>query len=205
MTAPIATVRLPDRHIWLRVADASWSHPLDPAWASRLGGRWNAPDSFPVLYVNEDLYTARAQIHALLRAGPANPEDLRDDAPFVLVLARLPRRQDVADALSDDGLESLGLPASYPLDAGGDPIAHQPCQLIGASVHEARLRGIWCRSAATADGSGHELAWFPSGPGARAQSLGDAVPFATWWSAESVASMVDDGEAPVPDSAVPSP
>jgi hypothetical protein len=199
VTGAIAVLRIPDRYTWLRVADATWSHPLDPSWAARFGGRWNAPGSFPVLYVNEDLYTARAQIHALLRAWPANPEDLRDDAPYVLVLAGLPRRQDVADALSDEGLETLGLRSSYPLDPRGDPVPHEPCQMIGTTVHSARLRGVWCRSAATGDASGRELAWFPSGPGARARSLGDPVPFARWWSAESVAALVDDVGAPVSD------
>jgi hypothetical protein len=139
--------------------------------------------------VNEDLYTARAQIRALLSAWPANPEDLRDDAPYVLVLAGLPRRQDVADALSDEGLASLGLPPTYPFDARGDPVRHRRCQLVGATIHAARLRGVWCRSAATADGSGRELAWFPSRPGSRARSLGEPVPFARWWSAASVASL----------------
>ena len=199
MTEAISILRIPDRHTWLRVADTTWSLPLDPSWAARFGGRWNAPGSFPVLYLNEDLYTARAQIHALLRAWPANPEDLREDAPYVLVLAGLPRRQDVADALSNDGLESLGLPPSYPLDARGDPVPHEPCHAIGTTVHAARLRGVWCRSAVTADGSGRELAWFPSGPGARARSLGDPVPFALWWSAESVGALADDVEVPMSD------
>jgi hypothetical protein len=199
VTGAITVLRIPDRHTWLRVADTTWSHPLDPSWAARFGGRWNAPASFPVLYLNEDLFTARAQIHALLRAWPANPEDLRDDAPYVLVLAGLPRRQDVADALSDEGLDALGLPSSYPLDARGDPVPHERCQMIGTDVHVARLRGVWCRSAATADGSGRELAWFRSGPAARARSLGDPVPFARWWSAQSVNDLTDDVAAPVSD------
>jgi hypothetical protein len=200
LTGAISVLRIPDRHTWLRVADTTWSHPLDPSWAARVGGRWNPPSSFPVLYVNEDLSTARAQIHSLLRSWPVNPEDLRDDAPYVLVLAGLPRRQDVADALSDEGLDGLGLPRSYPLDARGDRVPHEPCQRIGTTVHTARLRGVWCRSAATADASGRELAWFPSGPGARARPLGDPVPFARWWSAESVAALAGDVEEPASDA-----
>jgi hypothetical protein len=199
VTGAIAVLRIPDRHTWLRVADTTWSRPLDPSWAARFGGRWSAPGSFPVLYLNEDLATARAQIHALLGAWPANPEDLRDDAPYVLVLAGLPRRQDVADALSDEGLDALGLPPSYPLDPRGDPVPHEPCQMVGTDVHTARLRGVWCRSAATADGGGRELAWFPSGPAARARSLGHPVPFARWWSAQSVDALAEDVEAPVSD------
>jgi hypothetical protein len=190
MTGPISVLRLPDDHTWLRVADSSWSEPLDPSWASRIGGRWNSPGSFPVLYLNEDLVTARAQLHALLRSWPANPEDLREDAPYVLVLAGLPRRQDVADALSDDGLGSLGLLASYPLDSTGTTVAHRTCQRVGNTVHDAGIRGVWCRSAKTAGGGHHELAWFPSSPRARARALADPVPFATWWSAESTADLI---------------
>ncbi|HEY1466234.1 MAG TPA: RES domain-containing protein, partial [Acidimicrobiales bacterium] len=63
MTGAIAVLRIPDDHTWLRVADTTWSDPLDPSWAATFGGRWNAAGSFPVLYVNEDLATARAQIH----------------------------------------------------------------------------------------------------------------------------------------------
>jgi hypothetical protein len=199
VTGAISVLRIPDRHTWLRVADATWSDPLDPSWAARFGGRWNPSGSFPVLYLNEDLATARAQIHALFRAWPVNPEDLRDDAPYGLVLARLPRRQDVADAVSDEGLDGLGLPGSYPLDARGDPVPHEPCQRIGTPVHAAGLRGVWCRSAATADGSGRELAWFPTGPRARARSLSEPVPFARWWSAESVAALASDVGATVSD------
>ena len=184
--AEIATLRLPDRHPWLRVADSSWVGPLDPGWAGHRGGRWNPPGSFPVLYLNENLATARAQLHRLLGGWPANPEDLREDAPFVLIVAGLPDRQAVADALTDAGLQGLGLPASYPLDARGTPIGHQRCQPIGCAVHRAGLRGVWCRSAHTSHGSGRELAWFPAGPRSRARSLTGPVPFATWWFAESV-------------------
>lgn len=189
MTGPLAVLRLPDDHTWLRVADTSWSDPLDPSWALRVGGRWNPPGSFPVVYLNEDLPTARAQLRALLRSWPANPEDLRDDAPYVLVLVGLPRRQQVADALSDDGLASMGLPASYPLDAHGAIVPHRACQRVGARVHDAGLRGIWCRSAAVADGGSSELAWFPSSPRSRARAMGRPLPFAEWWTAESPAEF----------------
>ena len=39
--------------------------------------------------------TARAQISRLLDGSPIDPEDLRDDAPFVLVPVVLPTRQQV--------------------------------------------------------------------------------------------------------------
>ncbi len=172
------TVLLPEGHEWLRVADAAWTEPLDPAFARARGGRWNAPGSFPVLYLNHDLHTARAQIRRLLDGSPVDPEDL--DPPWVLVLARLPARQRAADALGDDGLLALGLPAGYPRTSDGRIVAHEVCRAAGERVHARGLRGVLARSAATDDGTGVELAWFPA-PRARARPVADPIPFTTWW------------------------
>ena len=54
MDAAIRREALPGDHVWWRIADPAWSNPLDPDFAWRRGGRWNPPDSFPVLYLNED-------------------------------------------------------------------------------------------------------------------------------------------------------
>ena len=48
---------LPDAHEWWRIADPAWTNPLDPSFAQRQGGRWNPPDSFPTLYLDEDMAT----------------------------------------------------------------------------------------------------------------------------------------------------
>jgi RES domain len=178
---PVA-VPLPARHHWLRVADEAWADPLDPTFAEQHGGRWNPPGSYPTLYLNQDLATAKAQVHRLLAGWPVDPEDL--DPPWVLVTAELPLRQRAADARTDAGLAALGLPPTYPGEADGSEIPHVRCQAIGATVHEAGLHGVWCRSAATPDGSGRELAWFPR-PGARARPVGRPVPFPEWWSTPS--------------------
>jgi hypothetical protein len=176
--------RLSDGHSWLRVADRAWHDPLDPSYAGVHGGRWNPPDSFPTLYLNEDLPTARAQITALLAGSPVQPEDLDDG--FDLVVVTLPRSQDVADAVSDAGLERLGLPDTYPRFRNGRPVRHDVCQPIGASVHDTGLRGVRARSALVEDGSGRELAWFPARETSRATSVRRLV-FRHWWYA-------DDGE-----------
>lgn len=174
------TERLRDGHRWLRVADASWEDPLDPGYAAIHGGRWNPPRSFPVLYLNEDLETARAQIRLMLDGSPVDPEDL--DPPFALIVAALPRSQTVADATTSEGLRSLGLPESYPIDETGTRVPRERCQPIGVDIHDAGLRGVHCRSAATPDGSGRELAWFPARPSSRARRVGEPIPFAEWWS-----------------------
>jgi hypothetical protein len=164
--------------MWLRVADPRWRDPLDPSYAKVRGGRWNPPGSFPTLYLNEDIETARAQVVALLAGSPVEPDDL--DEGYDLVTATLPRSQKVADAVTRQGLMSLGLPGTYPRYRNGRPVRHDVCQPIGAEVEEAGLRGVHARSAVTEDGSGNELAWFPARLSSAAV-LVDRASFQEWW------------------------
>ena len=154
--------------MWLRVASAFWKNALDPSYAQQAGGRWNPPGAYPVLYLNADLATARGQLERMLQGFPAGIDDLDEDA-FVLVAARLPKRQRCADALTAAGLKALGLPNSYPLDGKGRTIPHSRCQRVGMAVHDRGLRGMLCRSAATSNGRGRELAWFPSSARSKAR------------------------------------
>lgn len=163
--------RLPDAHRWLRVADPGWADPLDPTFAQAAGGRWNPPGSFPVLYLNEDLVTARINMEHFLAGKPYRPEDLRDDHAPVLIDAGLPRDQVVADIHTPEGVADVGLPASYPRDQRWGLVQHAVCQRIGQQVRAAGWRGVRCRSARTQYGAGRELAWFPAGPRSRARAL----------------------------------
>lgn len=172
------TEELPDGHQWLRVADSEWDDALDPTYAATAGGRWNPPGSFPTLYLNEDLATARAQVVALVDGSPVHPEDI--DHGFDLVVATLPRSQEVANAHDEEGLERLGLPASYPRYRNGRLVLHDVCQPIGQAVHDAGLRGLRVRSAVVEDGSGRELAWFPARDSSRA-TLVRRLPYREWW------------------------
>lgn len=149
---------------WHRLADPNWENPLDASWAAVHGGRWNPPESWPTLYVNGDAATARANVRRFLAGSPVEPEDLDDERGFVLVEAALPAVE-AADAHSEAGLASLGLPASYPSDDNGREVPHRVCQEVGRRVDDAALGGVHCRSAA---GDGRELAWYP-GPGQRAR------------------------------------
>jgi hypothetical protein len=175
----LRTTRLPDRHSWLRVADQTWDDPLDPTFARYHGGRWNPPNSYATLYLNEDMDTARAQIHQMLAGSPVRPDDL--DQGYLLIAATLPLRQGVADGATDVGLRSLGLPETYPLDSARHVIPHVVCQPIGAAVEELGFRGVRSRSAATPGGTGRELAWFPARASSRATPVGDPIPFREWW------------------------
>lgn len=171
---------LPEVHTWLRIADPAWVDPLDPAFACVQGGRWNPPDSFPALYLNEDLVTARLNVRLFIAGWPYEPEDLRLDTGPCLVAARLPRAQRVADAHTPAGIAALGLAASYPLDSDGQTIGHDQCRPIGAEVHHLGLRGVRCRSARAPSGAGRELAWFPATSRSRAHHAGTA-PFNDWF------------------------
>lgn len=180
---------LPDRRIWLRVASPDWENPLIPGYARDRGGRWNLAGSYPVLYLNGDVATARMQIERLLRDTPVDIDDL-DDGAFVLVAATLPKAQTCADAVTNEGLEALGLPATYPQDAKGRSVDATRCQRIGAEVRASELRGVWCRSACTSDGRGRELAWFPATSRSKARRVWQrARPFGVWRHASGWADL----------------
>ena len=170
-------VTLEEGRRWLRVADAAWEDPLDPTYADRAGGRWNAPGDGPTLYLNADAATARAQIARLLDGTAIDPEDLRDDAPYVLVEATLPARQRVADATTDTGLVALGLPRTYPRRPRAGSVPWRDCRRAARAVRAEGLRGVLARSAVLT--GGQELAWFPA-RGARATAVGAPLPFALW-------------------------
>lgn len=150
-----------DGHLWLRIADPGWADPCDPTFAAASGGRWNTPGSFPVLYLNEDVVTARINMRLFLDGLPYGPEDLADAQAPVLVAVRIPRRQRVADVHTPHGVAAVGLPASYPLDGAGSVVPRATCQPIGGRAKDAGLRGVRCRSARAPYGAGRELAWFP--------------------------------------------
>jgi hypothetical protein len=175
--------------VWLRVAHRDWTDPLSADYADEYGGRWNAPGDGPTLYLNADEDTARAQIRRLLEGTPVDYEDLADDAPFVLVSAALPKRQRVADAGTDLGLVSLGLPTTYPRRPRGGEVSWAACRRAAHVVRTASLRGVLARSAALpfavpaapagTEARGTELAWFPA-PRATATEVGRRRGFRQW-------------------------
>lgn len=172
--------RLDDGHHWVRLCEQGWADPLDPTFAQVKGGRWNPPRSWPTLYLNEDVVTARLNLRAFIAGWPYEPEDLRSDSGPRLAVATLPRSQQVADAHTPEGVAELGLPATYPRHRNGQVVRHDVCQDIGRQVHEARLRGVRCRSAQSPDGAGRELGWFPATARSRAK-LVELLAFDDWY------------------------
>lgn len=171
---------LPDGHHWFRICEAGWDDPLDDSFAAVRGGRWNPPGSWRTLYLNEDVVTARLNLERFIAGWPYEPEDLDDERGPHLAVATLPRSQVVADVHTPAGVAAVGLPSTYPLDADGVPVPHEPCRAIGREVRDAGRRGVRCRSAQAPHGAGRELAWFPATARSRAH-LVERVTFADWF------------------------
>lgn len=172
--------QLADNHRWMRICEAEWVDPLDPTFAQAAGGRWNPPDSWPTLYLNEDIVTARLNLTSFIAGWPYRPEDLHETTAPHLAVATLPRGQTVADVHTPAGVAAVGLPTTYPVDASDILVPHDVCQPIGADVKAAGLRGVRCRSAQTPLGAGRELAWFPATPRSRPQLI-ERQPYSAWY------------------------
>ena len=151
------TVRRGGRY--LRVADPSWDDPLDGSYSKRLGGRWNAPGSYPVVYLNAGLTGARANVRRKLEGLPYGPEDLEPSAAPLLVITEVGTDEHV-DVVTDEGCRAARLPASYPW-SDGELVPWTACQAIGQQAWDQGFPGIACRSAAPGTGrDDEELAWF---------------------------------------------
>lgn len=161
---------------YLRVAKPSWSDPLSGAYSRDVGGRWNRPGAFAVIYLNATAAVARAQVRQQLGPLGIEPEDLDPRSGPMLVATDVPDAVFV-DAVTDKGLASLGLPTSYPLDATGTVVGHAACQPLGAKAHDTKEPGIAARSAAAVPSPGEELAYFAS---RRLKEKG-RLPFANWF------------------------
>jgi hypothetical protein len=113
-----------------------------------------------VIYLNDSVDLARAQVRHRIEPRGIRPEDLDPEAGPILVATRVPDAEFV-DALSDQGLIELGLPATYPVDARGATVPHASCQSVGQEAWDAGEPGVACRSAApTAPADAEELAFF---------------------------------------------
>lgn len=159
-----------------RVADPAWEDPLDGRFAGRLGGRWNPPGSFPVIYLNASLRVARANVLRKLEGQPFGPEDLNPEGAPVLVTTQVPEG-DFADLVTDGGCRAAGLPESYPWkDTGGKAakVGWEDCRPVGVKAHDQGVPGLACRSAAGRDPEDlgpedEELAYFPQSDGPQSE------------------------------------
>lgn len=163
-----------------RLAEPGRTDPLDSGYSQASGGRWNPPGSFPVLYLNDTIATARLQVLHKLRGLPYGPEDLNPDQQHDLVAVQVPRAS-YLDCVTDQGLVAVELPPTYPRHRNGRPVTHATCQPVGQQAHDDGLPGIACRSAATgATPINEELAFFDRSR-RRWPRLIRRTPFERWW------------------------
>lgn len=149
--------------VYSRVADPQWQDPLDGSYSMRAGRRWNAPGSFPVVYLNATVEVARANCDGWFAGQPFGPLDVDPEMAPILVETEVPDAE-YADAVTAGGCAALGLPATYPFDARGASVPWSACQPVGQRLWDAGERGLACRSAALARGTrGEELAYFQRG------------------------------------------
>lgn len=143
-----------------RLAEPSWRDPLDTGHSRGAGGRWNPPGAFGALYLNADERLARLQVAYKLAGQPYDIEDLDPVEQHDLVDVHVDGCA-ALDCVTPRGLQAVGLPAGYPLDAAARTVAHAACQPIGAAARAAGLEAVACRSAAGGAGvSDEELAVF---------------------------------------------
>jgi RES domain-containing protein len=132
-----------------RLAEPHWQDPLDTSFSRQHGGRWNAPGSFGVLYLNMTERMARLQVEHKLAGHPYDIEDLDPAAQHDLVEVDV-ATTDALDLVSAEGLDAVGLPVTYPLDADGRPVPHEQCHTVGRAAYDEPLPAIAYRSAAAA-------------------------------------------------------
>jgi hypothetical protein len=145
---------------YFRVADPGWADPLDGRPSMGRGARWNAPGSFPVVYLNATVELSRRFVAHKLRLHPYGPEDLDPEAAPTLVSTTVPAAPYV-DVVTDAGCRAAGLPPTYPRTAEGAVVGHEVCQAIGRKAWDGGEPGIACRSATAGAAPGdEELAWF---------------------------------------------
>jgi RES domain-containing protein len=116
--------------------------------ARQAGGRWNPPDSFPVLYTGLNESTAIEEFYRLAERSNLPVESF---LPRTLCVIEADLEA-VLDLRSGDSLSTVGLTfeqlSSY---------STRECQRVGEAAHRLRLEGILAPSAT---GTGEVLAIF---------------------------------------------
>lgn len=98
---------------YVRVVGQTWRDPLDASHSKARGGRWNAPNSFGVIYLSRTLRLARLYVIHKLVGLPYGVEDLDPAAQDDLVELNV-ETMFVIDLVSASGLTTVHLPVPYP-------------------------------------------------------------------------------------------
>lgn len=148
--------RIPRGGSYYRVCKPGWADCTDSSFSQVHGGWWNAPGAHRVLYLNRTVRMAALQAMENFRGEAHSLFDLRPDRRPRLQAFDVPQDEYV-DAVTDEGLAALGLPAEYP-----EGVEWNQCQPIGQVAYDAGEPGIACRTACRGGGDPdhEELAWF---------------------------------------------
>lgn len=170
---------------YYRVGDPPWDDCCDTSFSKALGGRWNPPGAFGVLYLCRTLAVAAANARQNFAGEIHSLYDLKPEfRPVVMEFAigGVPERTFV-DAVTDEGLAAAGLPTTYPF-SGKAKVSYAACRQVGNVSYATAERGIACRSAAEATAGswlGEELALFDRSTGIARSGRRRA--FADWYPA----------------------
>lgn len=119
--------------------------PLSGAGARTLGGRWNPPESFAVLYLGLDRDTVIDEFKRHVKRQRRRPEDV---LPRLFVEYEV-ALHDVLDLRDQEALDAVGLSER---DIRANELS--ACQAVGEAAHHAGREGVLAPSAA---GDGYTL------------------------------------------------
>ena len=117
--------------------------------ARRFGGRWNPPNSFPVVYSSLTPESSAAEFRKLAQRNALRPVDLLPREFFTLEIALV----SVLDLRPERSLEQVSLGFG---DISSDEMTR--CQFVGEAAYRLNYEGI---VAASSTGVGHVMAIFP--------------------------------------------
>ena len=145
---------MPQQHDWAprlsppfngtvyRYTPHSATDPLDGSFAMRSGGRWNPPNSFPVLYTSCSLDGAIANLWDRFEGEAVQPWEVAEERQADLHELRV-SQSNLVDVVTPEGVAGVLLPPSYP-----EGVGHDQTQPVGTRLHGEGRPGVWCRSAA---------------------------------------------------------
>ncbi|MHB8572611.1 MAG: RES family NAD+ phosphorylase [Candidatus Dormibacteria bacterium] len=121
------------------------------------GGRWNAPNTFPVMYTFNDTATARQYMSALETIGGFSWSEVQPEKQLDLLVLTW-NVGGLVDLATDGGLTVYNLPTTYPsgFEAQSSWAVTQP---VGAAIFQSGATGIVARSASATNFSGPPISW----------------------------------------------
>ena len=140
-----------------RCIPSSSTTPLSTGYAAATGGRWNPQETYSALYTFLSQDTARNWVTTTYADRGLSLNEMQSDRlPDLMVLNGT--YHDIADLTLDEGLEEVGLPATYPIGyLTAD--SYSVTQPIGTTIYGAGHSSILTRSASASSWDGPIQNW----------------------------------------------